>query len=444
MLALATGAVFSQGRCVTEEPPDIDPAGQRAATDARAQLHSLARAAVARSQSVGAARLLAEAAEADTAEVLAGLSPQASIGVNLGPKWNHASPGGSLGALDGQLSFSLSRLIDDGGRTRHLAESRRLLAEAARRGEGGAEEQVVLATVQGALDLARLRVQQRIYDQYGRKMSCLVDALETVVSADRGRASELVQARKSAQQVEISREQLRSQLRQAELRLRRLVGETPIEPLWPDALVAALPSVPELSRLLADAERAPELRQLGAQAAAQARAAEAADAARKPQLSWVLGAGGSSSIGAGGGARHGASLGVALNLSLPVLAPAVDASVAAARRRAAAATAQLDDALENRRAQVREVHERLLAARVRAERVRGVLASSDQVRNATLQQWQQLGRRSLFDVIAAETEHYSLRLAHVDTLFEAQGLSASLLSLGPGVQPSLEPSAPSR
>ena len=444
MFTLAAGAVFAQGRCVGEEPPDIEPAAQRVAADALAQLHLLARAAVARSQSVGAARLLAEAAEADTEEVLAGVQPQAAIGANLGPKWNHASPGGSLGALDGQLSLSLSRLIDDGGRTRHLVESRRLLAEAARRGEGSAQEQVVLATVQGALELARLRVQQRIYDQYGRKMACLVEALETVVAADRGRASELVQARKSAQQVEISRAQQQSQSRQAELRLRRLVGDAPIEPLSPDALVAAMPSLPELPRLLADAERAPELRQLGAQAAAQARAADAADAARKPQLSWVMGVGGSTSIGAAGGTRHGASLGVALNLSLPVLAPAVDANVAAARRRAAAATAQLDDALESRRAQVREVHEQLLAARARAERVRGVLASSDQVRNATLQQWQQLGRRSLFDVIAAETEHYSLRLAHVDAMFEGQVLAASLWALGPGVRSAFEPAAPAR
>jgi hypothetical protein len=151
----------------------------------------------------------------------------------------------------------------------------------------------------------------------------------------------------------------------------------------------------------------------------------------------VVAAGRSTSFGAEGGPRHGTSLGVALNLSLPVLAPAVDAAAAAARRRAEAAGAQRDDALEGRLSRVREVHEQLLAARVRAERVRGVLAGSDQVRNATLQQWQQLGRRSLFDVIAAESEHYGLRLAHVDTLFESQQLAAALLALGGGAQAAL-------
>ena len=108
-------------------------------------------------------------------------------------------------SLDAQVSLAVSGLIHDGGRTERLAESRRWLAEAARRGQGSAQEQVVLATVQGAMDLAKLRLQERIYDQWGRKMACLVEALQAVVSADRGRASELLQARKSAQQVEISR-----------------------------------------------------------------------------------------------------------------------------------------------------------------------------------------------------------------------------------------------
>jgi adhesin transport system outer membrane protein len=43
-----------------------------------------------------------------------------------------------------------------------------------------------------------------------------------------------------------------------------------------------------------------------------------------------------------------------------------------------------------------------------------VLRDSEQVRNFTLQQWQQLGRRSLFDVMGAESEHYNLRISYIN------------------------------
>jgi outer membrane protein TolC len=55
------------------------------------------------------------------------------------------------------------------------------------------------------------------------------------------------------------------------------------------------------------------------------------------------------------------------------------------------------------------------------------------VREYTLQQWQQLGKRSLFDVMAAEDDHYSLRVSYVNALFDAQEANALLQSLGGGL-----------
>ena len=69
----------------------------------------------------------------------------------------------------------------------------------------------------------------------------------------------------------------------------------------------------------------------------------------------------------------------------------------------------------------------------RARRVAEVLRDSEQVRSFTLQQWQQLGKRSLFDVMAAESDHYAMRVAYVNALHDVQQLNANLLSLGRGV-----------
>ena len=82
---------------------------------------------------------------------------------------------------------------------------------------------------------------------------------------------------------------------------------------------------------------------------------------------------------------------------------------------------------------ISKLHEQSVAAVYRAARERGVLRSSEELRNATLQQWQQPGRRSLFDVISAESEHYALSLSFDNALHDTQQLNANLLALGRGI-----------
>ena len=105
----------------------------------------------------------------------------------------------------------------------------------------------------------------------------------------------------------------------------------------------------------------------------------------------------------------------------------------AARKRARAADLQREDALEARRFRLAEVHEQTVSAFDRMRRTAAVLRDSEQVRNYTLQQWQQLGKRSLFDVMGAEAEHYNLRISYVNALCDGQQMNANLLSLGRGV-----------
>ncbi|OYU78426.1 MAG: hypothetical protein CFE45_29725, partial [Burkholderiales bacterium PBB5] len=80
-----------------------------------------------------------------------------------------------------------------------------------------------------------------------------------------------------------------------------------------------------------------------------------------------------------------------------------------------------------------EAHEQAGAAFDRLKRVGLVLRDSDRLRNYTLQQWQQLGRRSLFDVIAAESDHYNLRVQYANALIDGQQMNATLTSLGIGL-----------
>lgn len=409
-----------------------EPAGSAtAAPDPRAALQTLVREALARSHQVGAARMLAEAAIDDTEQARAAGSIQASLGLGLGPGGRRDALGTSHAESEGRATLNLSQLIWDGRRTERLTSWRERLAQAAEQGHLSTREQLALATVSLALERARYRQHVVVYGQYVRKMACLADALDSIVRVDRGRASELVQARKSLQQAEIALAQAQSQARQIEIRLRRLVGDgLPAT----QGLSGLLLDVGELQELVAGVDRAADVAALRAQAEAAALYADAVAAGTKPQLSWnASGSAAGTSGGSIGSTKQGTwSLGLTLNVPLwdRTQRPATDA----ARKRARATELQLAELLEQRRFRVAEVHEQTLSSFDRARRVGAVLRDSEQLRNFTLQQWQQLGRRSLFDVIGAEAEHYNLRISYVNALTDGQQLNASLLSLGRGLQ----------
>ena len=439
---LALAAAPGAARCLDEESLQAFTGGDTAAASStvepRLQLQQMVREALSRSNAVGASALLAEAALSDIDETRAARAVQANVGGGFGPGGSKTVGIAETAATQLRASISVSKTIYDGGRVERLVDWRTQLAESARFGHLSQQEQISLMTVTLALERSRYRSQTQVYRQSVRKMSCLVEALETIVRADRGRASELVQAQKSLQQAELAQEQSQSMVRQMEVRLRRLVGDgLPAS----EGLSTLFSGVPPLEQLVADVEKSADISALDAQAAAAGRYASAVDVSGRPVVS--LAASGNAALSHNGSQKGGqsgsrgntqsGSYSVGVLFSVPLLNPGLESATDAARKRAQAARLQRADEVENRRFRVAEVHEQALSSVDRARRVAEVLRDSEQVRNFTLQQWQQLGRRSLFDVMGAEAEHYSLRVAYVNALHDVQMLNANLLSLGRGV-----------
>lgn len=432
--ALAVAAAPAQARCVDEDAPEATAApaaAPMAPVPPRTALAGLVRDALERSHAVGATRLLSEAALQDINEARAAQAVQASVGGGIGPGGSRSAGVTENAALQLRATVNISQLLYDGGRTDRLVDWRTQLAESARYGYLTQQEQLALTAVALQLERSRYRMTAQVWRNHVRKTGCLVEALESIVRTDRGRASELLQAKKTLQQAELTLTQTQSSVRQVEVRLRRLVGDG-LPPT--EGLSTVFSGVPELPQLVADAERSTEIAQLDAQAAAARRYAEAVAAGGKPQLSWNIG--GSAAAGTANGATgptKSGSYSVGVSVNIPLLSPGLAPASDAARKRAEAALLQRAEALESRRFRVAEVHEQALAALDRAQRVAEVLKNSEQVRNFTLQQWQQLGKRSLFDVMAAEADHYNMRVAYVNALHDVQQLNANLLSLGRGV-----------
>jgi outer membrane protein, adhesin transport system len=431
------------GRCINDEGTDPKNAptfrtvpatagAQSAAADSvapRMNLLAMVRNAIRRSNAVGAAKLLAEAAAIDIDEAHSALYPQVNVGGQLGPIDAGAINTASVHGLQFQGNVQIAAPLYDGGHTRDMTDYRTHLAEVAKYGEIGAQEQVALQTVSLALDRSRYAVEAQVYDQYARKMGCLVDALQQIVAADHGRTSELVQAKKTQQQAELARDQVLSQKRLTEVRLKRFVGDD-LPPT--EGITSAMLDTPALPDLITMASRASEIQALDSQASALDSYVQAVLDGQKPQLGVLVAA----TKSAGAGDSRSVSGGLTFNWQ--VFNAANRYQTDSARKRAAAARLSRDDALEARKYRMAEVHEQAEHAMDRARSVIEILHNSELVRNFTMQQWQQLGRRSLFDVMAAEGDHYNMRVQYVDALYDTQQSNALLWSLGLGLAVHLE------
>ena len=239
----------------------------------------------------------------------------------------------------------------------------------------------------------------------------------------------LAKLRKTVKQADLSHSQSLSALRQVEVRLARFIGDAMPSG---EGMSSLLLQVPPLAEMVAEADRAAEIAGLGAQANALDSYARSVVAAQKPQLNWNFS--GSKAVGAG----SSTALTAGISVNVPILTPGSDASVLSARKRAEAARLQREEALESRKYRMAEVHEQAESAFDRAKRTAEVVRDSDRLRNFTLQQWQQLGRRSLFDVMSTEGEHYQLRVAYVNALHDGEQATALLRSLGLGIAVWLE------
>jgi len=431
------GTAFAQVKCVDETTLAAQTEAERADATAlpppRERLFAMVQAALERSNSVGASSLLVDAAQSDLAEARAALDPSISIEARLGPFGNKNGNNTVNNTVQAEGSISFTQLLYDAGRARRLIDWRQHLANAALHNQISAQEQMAALTVGLALEHSRIRQHVQVYGQYVRKMACLVEALEAIVAADRGRASEWVQAQKSMEQAQLSQTQAQAQMRQVEARLRKLVGaDLPST----EGMSTAMLVVPDREETLAAALDNPVLKQLSAQALAADRYAQSVESSAWPQVDFTAQGSGEHSLGEGAGAgakvrvkSGNAGLSIRIPLTTRRLAHAADA----AQLRARAAFLQRDEALESQRARIIEVHDQALAAFDRARRVGAVLRNSEMLRTFTLQQWQQLGRRSLFDVMGTEAEHFNLRVQYVNALHDGQQLNVVMLSLGRGV-----------
>ncbi|PXX21398.1 MULTISPECIES: TolC family protein [Burkholderia] len=369
------------------------------------------KAAADRSPQVRQAYAEYQAANADVDEAKGQRWPQLDIGtqspgLQFGPGAGNGSNPGSA------ITANVTTTVFDWGRTSKTIGSRKHLADAARQRYETELENSAYEVSNTLIELGKQRVVVELSQQFVDRMETLVKMLSEIVAVDRGRGSELTQAKTRLLQAQALRDAAEAKVRDAELTLTKLVGENAV----------MIPRTREwqlergnLARLLAEVNDHPGIRQAQSEADAADLHVKAVRAAGLPQVNWVVSAStGRDSLGR----RQPWQTMLTLNWAA-FRGGSTSAATAAAGQRATASWQKIEQQRRDLEYGVRTADQDANTMLERANLYRGLSAETDRVRKAFFEQWYHLGRRTLLDVLIAENDHYGNQVSEVSNRFDS-------------------------
>lgn len=363
-----------------------------------------------RSPSLKQANAELGAANADIREAEGQRWPQVDVNANS----RSASFGGSKtrDETPHSLSVNMTTNVFDWGRTEKTIDSQKALGEAASQ-KYLVNLEVLAQDVSNAIvEKEKARRASIISQQYVERMKQLVGMLESIVMTDRGRASELVQAQARLMEAEASRDNWLAKERDTEIKLRKLIGDAALT--MPKNIQWTLPQT-DLDKLLKIAQNHPALLQAEAEAKATRLQAEALRAGEKPQLNWVV----TKSVGNNEYGREDPWQ-TMVTVSWPIFR---GGSAQAARE---ATMLRAEAGYQNKENQQLELEFETRAAvqdaktlLARADLYTGLIKETGAVKEAFFDQWYHLGRRTLLDVLIAESDYNNNRINEVSYRFDS-------------------------
>ena len=388
---------------------------------AQVQLQWVISKTLERSPDVREKRRQSNAARFEVLEAEGAKYPQ--IDFTAQSRWSQGVSGSASDSedLNGRPSYSLNLALPlfDAGRIERVIDSKSAASMAQRARLQGSMLGAAGDAVLSSIELARVRAQIACADRYLARIQELVDMLSKITREDRGRLGELTQARSRVLQAEVNRASLLTRAEQARVLLEKWVGPNEAEV---DLVGLAFIEVPKLDVMLDTLNDHPAVRESIHAVQAEQNSARAVEAAQAPQVSFVTS---HAPVLPGLSGDYASYAGVSLSYSV-FKGHAGDAATRAALERALGARERQDQVMMDRMTIVRALHAVAGAQIKRAGDYARLLKESDAVRRDFFEQWYQLGRRSLFELLASESEHYSLQVGYLDTLHDAFSALARL------------------
>ncbi len=310
------------------------------------------------------------------------------------------------------LGVSVATNLIDFGQTSRTIESREERVKSADQSVQAQREDLAMQVTNALIEWNKQQHVIAISKQYLARMAELTKMLSGIVQSDAGRRSELTQAKGRLLQAQSYLENAESRARDVEITLNRLMGNSrvtlPASDKW------ALP-FGDLNRQLASLDVHPLILRASAEERAAFKEAEAIKASGLPKLNWTV----SKSTREDQLGRQQAWQ-TGLNVSWGLFrGGSTNAQEIAAVKRAEASRQQVHEQrreLENR---VRAASQNSHSMAERATLYKGLIVESDRIRKDFFDQWYHLGRRSLLDVLSAESDLYNNQVSEVSNRFDS-------------------------
>ena len=376
----------------------------------RAALRNAADAAAARSATIRQARNDWEAAKFDVDQVKGQRYPQVQVGANSPSITGDSASFNQYNRPT--ASVAITTMIYDWGKTSKSIDSRKKTADAAEFYYQTVTQQNAYDVSQSLVELAKNREIYAIGESYVKRMSQLVDMLVEIVRIDPGRMSELTQAKSRLLQAQTSQEVVAAQLRSLQLSVNKLVGSEPTP--MPGGTRWQL-QLDGLDDAVAAVSTNPQIEQLNAEAEAAKLSAKSVRADGLPKLNWVINKNTAPDVF---GNRQPWSTMLQLSWT-PFQGGSQRAAERAALSRADSSSDKRDQLVLDSEYKVRDAHRDAIALSTRAKMYEDQAVETDLIRKQFFEQWYHLNRRTLLDVLSAESDFYNNQVSETTARFDA-------------------------
>lgn len=359
------------------------------------------------------ARTNYEAAKADIEEAKGQRLPQVNLGLQSNPVQFGGGEKVDKQDLTNGVNINMTTPVFDWGYNNRTIQSKEYTAEAADAYYQAQLEDTAYQVCSQLAELAKQRLIYKLSQDYVVRMQRLVKMISDISKVDTGRVSELTQAQARMLQAEASRDAADSRVKDAEIALRKLTGKTsysglPGSPVW--NLTMGAPD-----KLMRDIGHHPAIIQAKNQAYSAAEQAKAVKAGNRPQVNWVV----NKTIPVNSGAYE-ESWQTYLNVSWGIFrGGSATAQEQAAALRATAAQQQVDEQKIDLSTKIRSAVHNSETLLQQSEQYHQLVGATDKVRRDFFEQWRQLNKRTLLDVLTAESDFYNNQVNEITTRFNA-------------------------
>lgn len=370
------------------------------------------RQAIRISPRISSSRYQSEAARGSVDEAKGQRWPQVDVTSNSKSLFfgGGARNGGSKSDVPA-VGINMATTLYDFGQNSNTIKTREDQARAAEVGIAAEEETTAWDLSNALIELSKQRLIIQLSQDYVTRMKELTNMLSGIVAVDQGRRSELTQAKGRLLSAQSSLDAAVSKARDTEIVLYRMLGDSQVA--LPPAAQWNL-SLPVMTSQLAMLERHPTILKAQAEAKASLSEAAAVRSSGLPKLNWVV----SKNTGEDElGRTQAFQTGLQVSWGL-FRGGSNSAAERAALARAEASRHLVDEQMRDLEQRVRGANQDAGSLLERADLYQNLKTESDRIRLAFFEQWYHLGKRTLLDVLSAESDYYNNRVNEVSSRFE--------------------------